>query len=204
MYLPIMLKIDKLKITVFGGGKVALRKIKLFEGADITVISESVDEEVKKIAKNIIYKRIMEENDVIEYIKNSNFLIISTDNKEINKRLMMLCEKENKIYNAVDDRESVSIFPSFFKENDIIVAFSTSGKAPAIARLLKEKARLYSKALDVIEKIRGEISHDELKRREFFDTLLKDDKFLYFIENGDNVNAYLYSIELWRNKYETN
>ncbi|MEM1654395.1 MAG: NAD(P)-dependent oxidoreductase, partial [Thermoplasmata archaeon] len=33
-----MLKIDKLKITVFGGGKVALRKIKLFEGADITVI----------------------------------------------------------------------------------------------------------------------------------------------------------------------
>ncbi|MEM4779646.1 MAG: hypothetical protein QW307_03450, partial [Thermoplasmata archaeon] len=66
------------------------------------------------------------------------------------------------------------------------------------------KARLYSKALDVIEKIRDEISHDELKRREFFDTLLKDDKFLYFIENGDNVNAYLYSIELWRNKYETN
>lgn len=199
-----MMKVEGLKVTIFGGGIVALRKIRSLEGAEITVVSDHVDDEIKKIAKNIVNKKIENENDAIEYIKNSNFIIISLNDREMNKRLMKLCELENKIYNAVDDRESLTIFPSYYREGETIIAFSTSGRAPSLARFFRERAQLYSKSLDVIERIRKEIIHDEMKRREFFDYLFRDECFWSYIKNGEKEKAFSYSMELWRKHYETN
>ena len=38
-FIPIYMETSKLKVIVFGGGNVALRKCRYFQGAEITVMS---------------------------------------------------------------------------------------------------------------------------------------------------------------------
>ncbi len=204
MYIPVMLETRKLRITLFGGGSVALRKLRMLEGAYVTVVSQKINDEIRRYAKEVIIKKVEDEDEIKEYIKGSNFIIIATDDKIINTRIRNICENMGKIYNLVDDRESVSIFPSYIRENDIIISFSTSGRSPALAKFLKELTENFTHSLDVIERIRENIEHDEKKRSKFFSELFRDCNFWSYMEKGDKEKAYSYAMEKWVNDYDNN
>jgi len=204
MYIPIMIEKDRLRVTIFGGGDVALRKVKILEGAYVKVVSDKIQEEIRKYAKRIILEKIREEDDIERLISDSNFVIIATDDRKLNLKIRDVCEKRGIIYNLVDDRDSLAIFPSFLRDDDLIISFSTSGRAPALSKFLKEIASSYIKSLDVIEKIRMNIEHDENKRSEFFSSLFRDCNFWMLIERGEKDRAFLYAMEKWRMNYEIN
>lgn len=204
MYLPVMLEMNKLRVTVFGGGSVALRKIRAIQGSRITVVSEKIEDEIGKYAEKVILKRIENEIDVEKYIRESNFIIIATGNRDINLKIKDVCERMGRIYNIVDDMESVAIFPSFIREEHLIISFSTSGKAPALSKFLRQIAQAYMKSIDVVEEIRKRIAHDEIKRSEFFSHLFRDCEFWKYLESGEKEKAISYAVELWRRLYENN
>jgi len=205
-YLPLMLDITKTRIIIFGGGKVALRKIKYLQGADVTVVSENFDDEILRKNVKAIIKRINNENDVKELIRASDLVIIATNNKMVNEMILHVCEDEGKFYNLVDDRKSKIIFPSFYEENGIILAISTSGRAPSLSTFIRKKLSVqikeYAMAIDIVERIRKSLdSHNEEIRKKFFETLFRNDEFWSLIKNDNMESAYNFAMQLWRNMY---
>ncbi|MGC8564843.1 MAG: precorrin-2 dehydrogenase/sirohydrochlorin ferrochelatase family protein [Thermoplasmata archaeon] len=205
-YLPLMLDLTKTRIIIFGGGKVALRKIEYLQGADVTVVSENFDDEILRKNVKAIRKRIIDENDVKELIRASDLVIIATSNKMVNEMILHVCEDERRFYNLVDDRKSKIIFPSFYEENGILLAISTSGRAPSLSTFIRKKLSIqikeYAMAIDIVEKIRKSLdSHNEEIRKKFFETLFSKDEFWSLIKKGNMENAYDFAMRLWRNMY---
>lgn len=203
-YIPIMLDVTKTKITIFGGGKVALRKIEYLEGADITVVSEKFEEGIMEKNVKMVKRRISDEKDVRSMIRDSDMVVIATNNGALNELIMNVCESERKIYNVVDDKRSKAIFPSYHNEDGIILAISTSGKAPSLSTFIRKELsknlKYYAKALDTVEKIRGSLdSHDEEIRKKFFETLFESNEFWSLIRDGNFEGAYNFAMHLWRN-----
>ena len=58
LYFPIFIPFENKKVLIYGGGKIAVRRVKtLLEfGADITVIAPTVEEELK-CEKRIVWKK---------------------------------------------------------------------------------------------------------------------------------------------------
>lgn len=141
-YFPLFVDLKDKKIIVVGGGNIALRKIiKLlpFEGK-FTIISPDICIEIENLIKensDLTYlKKNIEEKDLI----NSFLVISATDNKDINKFVCDTCKKYNIPINAVDDIENCTfLFPSLIKQDSLIIGCSTSGNAPEIAKLIKNK-----------------------------------------------------------------
>jgi precorrin-2 dehydrogenase/sirohydrochlorin ferrochelatase len=200
-FCPLVINLEKVKITIFGGGEVANRKVKNLLGSNITIVAEKVIEEIESLNSiTIVRKKIKQENDVIHYIKDSDFVIIATNDSKINTMIKNICKNENKIYNSVDDKDSKVIFPAFIYDRDLIIAVSTSGKAPALASYIKEDVmqhvNKYTKAINIIEKIRKNIGHGEERRKRFFRMLFKDEQFWDLIDN--EAECMNYAISKWR------
>jgi len=200
-FCPIVINLEKVKITIFGGGEVASRKVKNLVGSNITIVAEKVIEEIESLESiTIVRKKIEQESDVIDYINDSDFVIIATNDSKINTMIKNVCKKKNKIYNSVDDKDSKVIFPAFIYDGDLIIAVSTSGKAPALASYIKEDVmqhvNKYTKAINIIEKIRKNIGHGEERRKRFFRMLFKDGKFWELVDNDEECMEY--AISKWR------
>jgi siroheme synthase-like protein len=170
VYYPIFLNLRGKKCVVVGGGQVALRKVTtlLDCGADITVISPKPHSKMTKLSQNKaiqLFRRHYKQGD----LKNSVICIAATDVKAINRQVAQEAKKRGILVNAVDDSEpSDFIIPSFFRRGDLVVAVSTSGASPALAkkiraRLEKKMGIEYSYLLSLIAEIRSEMKKKGLR-----------------------------------------
>ncbi|MFI3210888.1 MAG: bifunctional precorrin-2 dehydrogenase/sirohydrochlorin ferrochelatase [Peptostreptococcaceae bacterium] len=139
MDFPINIELDKFKIAVIGGGKVAYRKcVTLLEFTEnITVISNSFIDEFNYIKDRIT---IIEDNYREKYIKEVNLVIASTNNRNINYKIGVYCNDNNKLVNVVDNKEISNFnFCSYIKKGDLLIGVSTNGKSPSLSSKIKEE-----------------------------------------------------------------
>jgi siroheme synthase-like protein len=149
--------------VVIGGGKVALRKIKtLLEcGADITVISPSLDPELTELVEAKGIDHISREYEP-EDTKDVFIVFAATGVKEINSKVAMNANKQRMLVNVVDSpEESDFIIPSLIRRGDLILAVSTSGRSPALAKKIRTRLEQvfgeeYGLLLSMIKDIREE------------------------------------------------
>ena len=138
-FFPAFLKLENKKILVVGGGKIAGDKIShlLDFTSNITIIAPVVEERVQSfIASNNLtyYKRTYRAGDIEGFF----IVIVAVDNLEIQKEIYQECQEKGVLCNAVDSIEYCDfIFPSYIKEGDLIIAFSTSGASPALSKYLR-------------------------------------------------------------------
>jgi len=138
-YFPIILKIDKSKILVVGGGNIASDKIeKLLDFTkDITVISPNISDKTKEfIDKNRLnfINRKYKDGD----IKGFSIVVVAVNDINLQKKIFQECQIYNILCNSVDSVEYCNfIFPSYIKREALIVAFSTSGISPSISKYLR-------------------------------------------------------------------
>ncbi len=138
-FFPAFLKIDNKKILVVGGGKIAGDKIShlLDFTNDITVIAPKVDDRVQSfITSNNLtyYQRTYKSGDVEGFF----IVIVAVDDIDVQKEVYTECQEKGVLCNAVDSIEYCDfIFPSYIKEGDLIIAFSTSGASPALSKYLR-------------------------------------------------------------------
>ncbi len=69
------------------------------------------------------------------------FLVIAaTDDRELNQRVFAAANARYRPVNVVDDQQLCSfVFPSIVDRSPLLVAISSSGKAPVLSRILREK-----------------------------------------------------------------
>ena len=140
-HLPIFINLKQKPVLVVGGGDIALRKINLLIKAQASVnclsplfcdgiASLSADKSVNLIQKSF------EPDD----IKNYSIIIASTDDSLVNSSISELAKKANIPVNVVDSPELSSfIMPSIVDRSPVIIAVSSAGKAPVLARIIRAK-----------------------------------------------------------------
>ena len=140
-YYPIFLCISNKKCVVFGGGNVALRKVRMLldHGAEVEVISPVFCPELIHLAEHneiSIVRKGFETKD----LTGAAVAIAATDSTETNEDIAAAARRQRTLVNVVDNPlHSDFIVPSYLKRGDITIAVSTSGKSPALARKIRSK-----------------------------------------------------------------
>lgn len=140
-YFPIFANLAGRPVLVVGGGAVAARKISLLldAGAQVRVVANQLNAELSALAAENKILWLAEEFRA-EHIRTVFLIIAASSDQALNRRVFQLAESCQKPVNVVDDRDYCSfIFPSIINRNPIQIAVSSSGSAPVLARLLREK-----------------------------------------------------------------
>ncbi len=139
-YFPLFLDMRGVKVLVVGGGKIAAEKIeKLIDfTTEITVIATTLscqtDALIRKYALSG-YQRPYREGDINGY----DIVIIATDKAALHKSIYEESRGAHILVNSVDNTQYCDfIFPSYIKQDDLTIAFSTGGASPAFAKRLRE------------------------------------------------------------------
>ena len=172
-FFPVFLNLKDRLCIVIGGGKVAERKVEnlLKVKAKIKVISPELTFKLKKLVeegKIEWEKRKYQKGDL-----NSAWLVIAaTNDPEVQKEIYKEAEERHIFCNVVDVPEFCSfIVPSIIKRGPLIIAISTSGVSPAIARRLRETleeliGEEYEFYLELMKNLREQILNSNLSPEE--------------------------------------
>lgn len=144
-YLPIFYKLDSRRVLLVGGGKIALRKARfmLRAGARLRVVGTEVSAQMKKLLAHVeheMYERPYREED----LQDVAIVVAATDDAELNKQVSTAAKQRNLPVNVVDQPELCNfIFPSIVDRSPLLVAVSSSGKSPVLARLLRARLETF-------------------------------------------------------------
>ena len=140
-HLPIFIQTKGRPCLVIGGGPVAIRKIGSLSraGARVTVVCPKPTGELRAMAADdriILCERHYRPEDLDGVI----LVVAATDDKGVNRRISRHCRDRALPVNIVDDPALCSfIMPSIIDRSPVIVAISTGGSAPVLARLLRAR-----------------------------------------------------------------
>ena len=158
-HLPIFINVRQNPCLVIGGGDIALRKINLLIKAQAKVdcLSPLFCEGITNLSQNggvnLIQKRF-ESDDIKDYA----IIIASTDDSSVNALISKSAKEARIPVNVVDSPELSSfIMPSIVDRSPVIIAVSSSGRAPVLARIIRAKLEtVIPSAYGVLAEIAGE------------------------------------------------
>ncbi|QWT41813.1 siroheme synthase CysG [Dickeya dadantii] len=140
-YLPIFADLRQRPVLVVGGGEVATRKIDLLQraGADVRVAARALCEPLH--AQHQAGRLAWVAQEFSPALLDNVFLVIAaTDDAALNATVFEEANRRQLLVNVVDDQPKCSfIFPSLIDRSPLMVAISSGGQAPVLARLLREK-----------------------------------------------------------------
>ena len=136
---PVMLRLENVRCLVVGGGKTATRKVGglLEANARVTVVAPSLDPELAELARDGQVEHIDG-----EYSRGTaagyRLVIAATNDEETNRQVFRDANEAGQLVNSVDDPENCNFYvPAGVRRGDLVVAVSTSGAAPALARAIR-------------------------------------------------------------------
>jgi len=121
-YLPLFASLKDRPVLVVGTGEIADRKIAFLRKASARV----------QVVTGAEFQESMLDHVVLA--------IAATDDRELNRRVFDAATARHRLVNVVDDQPLCSfIFPSIVDRSPLLIAISSGGNAPVLARLLREK-----------------------------------------------------------------
>lgn len=140
-YFPIFVNLKGQHCLVIGAGDIAARKIECLAraGAKITVIAEEISSNVADM-KTIYALTLLQKSFSPEDLHDFRLVVSATNHDQTNRLVAHIADQQNILVNVVDNPELCSfIFPAIIDRSPIIVAVSSGGAAPVLARLLRAK-----------------------------------------------------------------
>lgn len=136
---PVTLDLSVVKITLIGGGAASLRRLQQLDNAGVryvNIFSDNFSKAFWSQAGSRLHTRMPEE----EEIKKSSALIIA-DLPDSQMIPIVQIARNNSVLVNVDDRKDYCDFhfPSFVRRGDLLLAVSTAGRSPALAKRIREK-----------------------------------------------------------------
>ncbi len=140
-YLPLFADLKQRPVLIVGGGEVAARKIELLHraGAQVWVVAQTLSSELEQQYQD---GRIhwLAQDFLPEQLDNVFLVIAATNDTVLNAAVFAAADQRCILANVVDDQPLCSfIFPSIVDRSPLVVAISSSGQAPVLARILREK-----------------------------------------------------------------
>lgn len=195
-YLPLFCKLENRECLLVGGGEIAERKARLLleAGAKLTVNAQTFNEQF--MSWNAQKKLVLVQGEFSAEFLNRKWLVIAaTNNQEINQKVSIEAENRYIFCNVVDSPKDASfIMPSIIDRSPIMVAVSSEGHAPVLARLLREKLEaVLPQHLGKLAKYAGylrnkvKLTYQTItERRRFWEKLFAHDRLAQAIANNDS------------------
>ncbi len=159
-YYPAFLNLADRLCIVVGGGGVAERKVLslLKAGAAVRVISPELNEGLQRLKEEGRIQHIdraYQKGD----LKDAFLIIAATSDMDVNKAVYE--EAKDRPVNVVDVPELCSfIVPSIVERGPLLIAISTSGASPAMARSIREELEgIFKKDFEEFFRFFEEIRH---------------------------------------------
>jgi len=140
-YYPIFLDLRGRRVVVVGGGKVAERKVRglIRAQATVHVISPSLTPRLALLAakqKVAVTARAYRKGD----LKRAALVFAATNDPATQRAIRRDAEAAGAFVNLADNpRDSTFLLPASFSQGDLLVAISTSGASPTLARRLRKQ-----------------------------------------------------------------
>ena len=140
---PVVLRFDGRLAVVIGGGTVAERKVGglLDAGANVRVVAPMIVEGLRSRANAAgdeltVAQRPYRAAD----LDGAWYVVAATGDPTVQQAVADECERRGLWCNAVDDPERcTALLPAVHRSGDVIVAVSTSGSSPTLARVLRDR-----------------------------------------------------------------
>ena len=140
-FLPLFHNLRGARVLVVGGGEIALRKSRLLadSGAVLRVVAPEIGAEVRELIERSGGEQIL--RGYTESDLNGCVLIIAaTDDEPLNAQVSADARQRGVPVNVVDAPALCSvIFPAIVDRSPLVIAVSSGGDAPVLARLIRAK-----------------------------------------------------------------
>jgi len=182
-YLPIFLDLKHRPCLVVGGGKVASQKVATLVkcGARVTVVSPTVSVKLKRwIEDGRLAWRKREFR--LRDLQGMELVVVAANDPEIGKEVAKQAKTKGIWVNVVDGPQWCSfVFPSVVRRGRLVLAISTTGASPALARWIRQDLERryregYRSLLETAAQWRPKVQHavaSPLKRKRLFQKALK-------------------------------
>lgn len=133
--LPVFLRFDGRTVVVVGGGTVASSKIPalLEAGASVTVVAPEIAPDIDRTRVRVV-QRAFEPSDL-----DGAWFVTAAATPAVNRQVRDAADARALFVNAVDDAANATAYlGGTIARGGVTLAFSTAGKAPALAGLLRE------------------------------------------------------------------
>ena len=140
-FLPLFHNLKNAPVLVIGGGEVALRKVRLLTDAGAVprvVTREALDEVAALVAGR--GGQLHLRNYRVEDLEGMRLVVAATDDEPLNAQISRDAQARGIPVNVVDAPELCSvIFPAIVDRSPLMVAVSSGGDAPVLARLIRAR-----------------------------------------------------------------
>lgn len=140
-FLPVCLKLIDAPVVLVGGGTVATRKARLLvrAGAVLTVVSPTISNELEALLAEQgggWQQSRYRETD----LHGKKLVVAATPDRVVNEQIFRDATRLSILVNVVDTPELCTfIFPSIVDRNPLLIAISSSGRSPVLARILRRQ-----------------------------------------------------------------
>jgi uroporphyrin-III C-methyltransferase/precorrin-2 dehydrogenase/sirohydrochlorin ferrochelatase len=178
-YLPVFLDLRNKPCLVVGGGTVAMRKAALLAqaGATLRVVAPQLDEAFElPHGSEYLAERFRP-----AHLDGMTLAIAATDEAVTNEMVSLEAKQRNLPVNVVDNPALCSfIMPAILDRSPLVVAFSTGGASPVLARMMRGKLealipQAYGRLAAFAERFRDTIKQridEPAQRRIFWEDML--------------------------------
>ena len=182
-FFPVFLDLQQRSCIVIGGNNNAARKIRLLldAGASITIISEQLGVDTQRLIATRPIKHLARSFQAPD-LQGAVLAIAATDSYEINQSVSQAAQRLGIPVNVVDQPDLCSfIVPSLVDRTPVLVAISTGGTAPVLARLLRARLETlipasYGRLAALVGNLRNQVKQrfpDIDARRRFWESILQ-------------------------------
>ncbi|ELY5804348.1 uroporphyrinogen-III C-methyltransferase [Cronobacter sakazakii] len=194
-HLPIFCQLRHRACLLVGGGDVAERKARLLleAGAALTVNALAFAPQFEAWAKQGMLRLVQGEFNA-SLLDDCWLAIAATDDDAVNNQVSEAAEARRIFCNVVDAPKQASfIMPSIIDRSPLMVAISSGGTSPVLARLLREKLEaLLPQHLGKVAGYAGQLRRrvkqtfaSMSKRRRFWEKFFVNDRLAQSLANDD-------------------
>ncbi len=197
VYYPMFLNLSGGSCLVVGGGRVALRKVRMLRefGGDVRVVSPECCPEIEELAaagKITLERRAYRDGD----LAGARLAVAATGDDAVNRAVAAEARRSGVLVNVVDLPElSDFIVPSYVHRGDVTLAISTAGRSPALARKLRSRleeqfGEEYAALARLVGEVRTEVRQNGAAiDGETWQAALDIDRLVDLIRSGETEKA---------------
>lgn len=198
---PLFLDLSKRQVCIFGAGTVGLRKARLLAPhARVRVVSDAFLPEFSDLPVERVRARV---EDPSEYLGGAFLVVPATDDEALNARIVQAARAEGRFVDAVQGEGDAHV-PAIIRRGDLVVALSTSGASPALARYLGEQLEevldpAWEAMLDLQRRLRNLMQAripSQRRRAEGLRNCLEDDVLWTALRRGDEDVAWRRALDV--------
>jgi len=196
-YLPIFIDLNDRSCVVVGGGEIAARKAGLLRKANakVTIVAPKLSTSTQAL---------VDQNEVSwlngefkeDHLEQCTLVIAATDNDVVNREVHKQAKARDILVNVADCPELCDfILPSILDRSPIVVAVSSGGKSPILARQLRARLETlipqsYGHLAGLVGRYRDAVK-DKLpkisQRRRFWENILQGQVAEHMLAGRDDI-----------------